>query len=226
MIAVEPMKILVIEDDRDVRESLLQTLQDEGWIANAVRDGEEGLYRATEWKYDLIILDVMLPELDGWQVLKRLRQRKIATPVLMLTALDDIDHRVRGLVSGADDYLNKPYHERELTARIRALHRRSTGQLDDTIVLGSVEIRTAENQVFRNGEPVELTAAQYRITAYLAERAGNVVSKTELAEAITSCEDTGLSNVIDVQVHHIRRKLGKAFIQSRRGLGFVIPKES
>jgi len=217
------MKVLVIEDDSDVRDTLVQCLEDEPFIVDAVADGEEGLYRAEEWQYDVIVLDVMLPGLDGWQILKRLRQRKNRTPVLMLTALDAFDDRVRGLDEGADDYLTKPFNERELTARIRALHRRAFQQADNVITLGPVEIRAAEQQVFVHEEPIQLTAAQYRIVAYLATRAGRVVTRNELAEATTGDEDSGDSNVIDVQIHHIRRKLGKDFIQNRRGLGYVVP---
>lgn len=218
------MKVLVIEDDRDVRDSLIQVLRDESFIVDAVADGAEGLYRAKEWQYDLLILDVMLPELNGWQVLERLRRNGIKTPVLMLTALGDIDDRVKGLDSGADDYLAKPFSERELLARARALYRRSFGQADDVISIGRVEIYTAERRVLLNGSPVVLTAAQYRIVAYLAVRTGQVVSRQRLAEAIVGEDNFTLSNVIDVQIHHIRRKLGKDFVQNRRGLGYTIPK--
>jgi len=217
------MKVLVIEDDADVRGSLVQSLEDEQYVVDAVADGEEGLYRAEEWTYDVIILDVMLPGLDGWQILRRLRQHKNRTPVLMLTALDAFDDRVRGLDEGADDYLVKPFQERELTARLRALHRRTFQQTDNSLTIGQVEIRVAEQQVLVRGEPVELTAAQYRIVTHLATRAGRVVSRADLAEAATGDDDIGDSNVIDVQIHHIRRKLGKAFIQNRRGLGYVVP---
>jgi len=217
------MKVLVIEDDRDVRTSLIKTLQEEAILVDSAEDGEEGMYRAAEWKYDVIILDVMLPKLDGWEILARLRERNDLTPVLMLTALDALDDRIKGLNQGADDYLAKPYSEGELLARLRALHRRATGQAKDTINLGSVELKTAQQTVTLSGRQVQLTASQYRIVAYLAERAGTVISRTELGEAITDEDDETFSRVIDVQVYHIRRKLGKDFVQSRRGLGYVIP---
>jgi len=217
------MKVLVIEDDRDVRTSLIKTLEEEEILVDFAVDGEEGLYRVDQWKYDVVILDVMLPKMDGWEILNRLRQRNDRTPVLMLTALDALDDRIRGLNQGADDYLAKPYSEGELLARLRALHRRATGQAKDTINLGCVEVNTANLTVTLSGEHVPLTASQFRIVAYLAERAGTVISRTELGEAITSDDDETLSRVIDVQVYHIRRKLGKDFIQSRRGLGYVIP---
>lgn len=218
------MKILVIEDDEDVRDSLRLTLEDEHFVVDTAADGEVGLYRAREWKYDLIVLDVMLPELDGWGVLEALRSAKVLTPVLMLTALDSLDDRVKGLNQGADDYLAKPFSERELLARIRALHRRSVGQASDVLEFGDVVVRTTERRVERKGEPVELTAAQYRIVEYLALRVGQVLPGGELAEAITGEDESAMSNVIEVQIHHIRRKLGKAFIQNRRGLGYLVPR--
>ena len=216
------MKILVIEDDFDVRASLVQTLEEERYAVDSVSNGPEGLYRALEWKYDLILLDVMLPGMDGWQVLETLRKEKRVTPVLMLTALDSLDDRVKGLNTGADDYLPKPYSERELLARVRALHRRSMGQSCTVIEIGDVEIDTAKQTVLLKGEQTELTASQYRIVEYLGSRAGTLVSKNELTEVIVGDDETSVSNVIDVQIYHIRRKLGKGFIQNRRGLGYLV----
>lgn len=224
MVEVGVVKVLVIEDDRDVREGIVETLTEESYIVESTDNGAEGLYRALEWEYDVIVLDVMLPEMTGWQILQRLRAQKITTPVMMLTALGELDDRVKGLNGGADDYLVKPYHERELLARIRALARRSTGLAGDEIELGRVVVKTSEGVVTLDGEVVQLTAAQYRIVAYLAARAGKVISRNDLAEAIVGDGEEKLSNVIDVQVYHIRRKLGKDFLQNRRGLGYIIPK--
>lgn len=218
------MKILVVEDDYDVRASLIQTLEDEGFRIDSVDNGPEGLYRATEWKYDLILLDVMLPGMDGWEILENLRREKNITPVLMLTALDALDDRVKGLNTGADDYLPKPYSERELLARIRALLRRTLGQSDTIIDLGEITIDTAKQYVHHKGEPVDLTASQYRLVEYLGSRAGSVISTAELSEAIVGDDESSISNVIDVQIHHIRRKLGKGFIKNRRGLGYLVTK--
>lgn len=219
------MKILIIEDDQDLRASLVQTLQEESFIVDAVEDGELGLYRAQEWTYDAIILDVMLPKLDGWAVLKQLRSEKNITPVLMLTAQNTVDDRVTGLNLGADDYLPKPFHVKELIARLHALVRRSSGVAENRIILGDFAIDTATQQVLQNGEPVKLTVAQFRLIAHLAARRGQIVSRMELAEAMTNEEETASSNVIDVQVHHIRRRLGKNLVQSRRGAGYFIPVE-
>ncbi|SHJ14991.1 two-component system, OmpR family, response regulator [Rubritalea squalenifaciens DSM 18772] len=225
MLLEKTMKVLVIEDDADVRQSLVQTLEEELFVVDAAVDGAEGLYRASEWQYDVIVLDVMLPELDGWKVIERLRVKGILTPVLMLTALGEINHRIRGLDSGADDFLSKPFDERELVARLYALHRRATGRAAHCIELGQIVVNTVDQTVSLRGEQISLTASQYRIVAHLATRAGQVISREELAEAIISEDNDRLSNVIDVQIHHIRRKLGKDFIVSRRGLGYVIPVE-
>ena len=219
------MKVLVIEDDLGVRESLRLTLEDEGFLVDLVDNGPEGVYRAREWVYDCIILDVMLPELDGWQVLSQIRRASVKTPVLMLTALHDLDHRVRGLNAGADDYLPKPFSERELLARLRAVHRRSTGHGEDVVALGAVEIDTVKCEVRLQGELIHLSPAQYRMVAYLARRAGKVIPRQELAEAIMTEDDAASSKVIDVQIHQIRRKLGRDFVQNRRGIGYIVPQE-
>lgn len=223
MIQLYTLKILVIEDDHDVRDGLVQTLEDENFLVDAAANGAEGLYRAREWDYDVIVLDVMLPELSGWQILERLRKEK-STPVLMLTARSEVDDRVKGLNSGADDYLVKPYNDRELLARIRALSRRSSGVAENQITLGRVVVDLAEQLVYLDGDRVKLTAAQFRIVSHLARNAGKVITRHDLFEAISGEDDETLSNVIDVQVHHIRRKLGKDFLQNRRGLGYIIPR--
>lgn len=217
------MKILVVEDDVLVRRGLVKLLTAEGFDVDEVGDGEEGLYRAREWQYDLIILDVMLPEQDGWQVTENLRRLEKDTPVLMLTALSETDDLVKGLNLGADEFMTKPYNERELLARIRALTRRSKGNAKDEIALGSALINVAEKTIYKDGEPVDLTAKQYRIVEYLALRAGKVVSRDELMEFMFGENEDSISNLIDVHVHNIRRKLGKDFLQSRRGLGYIIP---
>ncbi len=215
------VKVLVIEDDADVRKGIVQTLSEEFFSVNAADSGTEGLYYANQWEYDVIVLDVMLPEMNGWKVLKHLRQSK-STPVLMLSALGDIDDRVAGLNGGADDYLVKPYNNRELIARVRALTRRATSLTNDTICIGRVVVNLSTQTISLDGEMVNLTAAQYKLLEYLSRRVGAVVSRSELSDAI-GINDDSLSNVLDVQIHHIRRKLGKDFVQSRRGLGFIIP---
>ena len=220
----ETMKILVIEDDQDVRDSIVQSLTGLAYMVDAVDNGPEGFYRAQEWKYDVIVLDVMLPGLDGWKIVDKLRSQKKHTPILMLTALSEIDHRVKGLNSGADDYLVKPYHEKELLARVRALSRRSSDMTVDVIGLGRVTVNLSDHLVCLDDEPVKLTASQYRIVACLAKRAGKIVSRNDLADIIYGHDEEKASNVVEVQIFHIRQKLGKDFLQSHRGLGYTIPK--
>ncbi|MEM6821433.1 MAG: response regulator transcription factor [Verrucomicrobiota bacterium] len=217
------LKVLIIEDDTDVRQSLVQALREDGYAADSAPDGEEGLYKARYWDYDAIILDIMLPKLDGWSVLEQLRRDK-GTPVLMLTARDHVKHRIRGLDSGADDYLTKPYDLDELLARLRALIRRSSGLTGNTIELGAVIVDLAQHRVSKEDERISLTATEYRIIAYLARRADNVVSRSHLCDAIFDEEEEAFSNALDVHIYNIRQKLGKDFIKNRRGLGYVISK--
>jgi two-component system OmpR family response regulator len=153
LIPVEPMRILVIEDEADLLTSLAKALREEGYAVDTAPDGEEGLYKAQNWVYDAIVLDVMLPRLDGWTLLKRLRPSK-KTPVLMLTARDAVRDRVRGLDSGADDYLSKPFDLVELFARLRALIRRAAGLTQNVIEIGEWVIETAARRVTRSGQPV------------------------------------------------------------------------
>ncbi|MEO0793910.1 MAG: response regulator transcription factor [Verrucomicrobiota bacterium] len=217
------MKILVIEDDDDVRRSLTQALAEQGCTVESSDNGTEGLYMARCWDFDAVILDVMLPGLDGWELLSRLRGEK-STPVLMLTARGDLDDRIRGLDTGADDYLVKPYETLELVARVRALVRRSAGLATNVIQLGRVTIDTASSAIQLDGNPVNLTAAQYKIVEYLARHAGTVIDRPTLCEALLIEDEEGFSNVLDVQIYNIRKKLGKDFLQNRRGLGYIIPK--
>lgn len=165
------MRLLVIEDEPDLRASLVRSLRDEGYAVDAAADGEEGLYSATSSEYDVIVLDVMLPKLDGWQVLASLRKLR-RTPVLMLTARDAARDRVRGLDGGADDYLLKPFDLEELCARIRALIRRTTGHATPLIELGRVVLNTAARTVSLDGVAVPLTPREYGLLEYLAHHRG------------------------------------------------------
>jgi two-component system OmpR family response regulator len=183
--------------------------------------GDDGLYKAESWDYDVIVLDIMLPGLDGWEVLARLRKQK-KTPVLMLTARDTAPDRVRGLDTGADDYLIKPFDLTELLARVRALIRRSAGQARPQIALGDVVIDTRARSVTRQGEPLTLTAREYAILEYLALHRGEVVSRTALYEHLFDENEDSLSNLLDVHVFNIRKKLGHELIVTRRSQGYLI----
>ncbi len=215
------MRILIVEDEADLLTSLAQALREEGYAVDVAPDGEEGLYKAESWEYDAIVLDVMLPRLDGWQVLERLRRTK-KTPVLMLTARDASRDRVRGLDTGADDYVVKPFDLRELLARLRALIRRAVGQTRNVIELGTVVIDTAARRLTRDGQPVALTAREYAIVEYLALHRGEVVTRTALYEHLFDEEDSTLSNLLDVHVSNLRKKLGAELITTRRGQGYCI----
>lgn len=215
------MRILVIEDDPLLLRSLAANLREENYAVDTAMDGEDGLFKATASDYDCVVLDGMLPVFDGWEILRRLRPLK-ATPVLMLTARDSIPDRVRGLDAGADDYLTKPFDSDELLARIRALIRRSSGQASNHIVIGDVEIDTAGRTVNRSGHVVLLTPREYGLVEYLARNRGAVVSRTELYEHLFDEEDDTFSNLLDVHVSNVRKKLGHEFIVTRRGHGYCI----
>ena len=215
------MRILVVEDEPDLLRGLAQALREEGYAVDTAPDGEEGLYKAQSWEYDALVLDIMLPKLDGWEVLKRLRQTK-KTPVLMLTARDQSRDRVRGLDTGADDYVVKPFDLPELFARLRALIRRSAGETQNSIKLGDVIIDTAARKITHRGEPVTLTAREYVLVEYLALHRGKLVTRTALYEHLFDEEDSSFSNLLDVHVSNIRKKLGHDFIVTRRGHGYCI----
>jgi len=216
------MRLLLVEDEPDLLSGLLRALRKEGYSVDAAADGEEGLHKATHASYDAIILDVMLPRLDGWEVLSRLRRTQ-DTPVLMLTARDSTADRVRGLDTGADDYLVKPFDVPELLARLRALIRRAARESRSTFEFGNVGIDTRSRTVTLCGADVTLTAREYAVLEYLALHRGEVLSRTTLYEHLFDETDDTLSNVIDVHVFNLRKKLGVELIVTRRGQGYVIP---
>jgi two-component system OmpR family response regulator len=201
--------------------SLAQALREEGYAVDTANDGEDGCFKAESYDYDAIVLDVMLPKLDGWEVLARLRKIK-KTPVLMLTARDQSRDRVKGLDTGADDYVVKPFDLPELFARLRALIRRSANKSTNLIEIGKVTIDTAARNVTRADAAVELTAREYALVEFLALHRGEVVTRTMLYEHLFDESDSTLSNLLDVHVSNIRKKLGHDFIVTRRGHGYCI----
>ena len=215
------MRILIIEDEADLLASLAKALREEGYAVDTADDGEEGLYKAQRWDYDALVLDVMLPRLDGWTLLERLRQTK-KTPVLMLTARDTARDRVHGLDTGADDYMVKPFDLNELFARLRALIRRAAGQTRNTLDIGGLVIDTAARRVTRAGQVIALTAREYALVEFLALHRGEVVTRTTLYEHLFDEDDNTLSNLLDVHVSNLRKKLGAGFITTRRGHGYSI----
>jgi DNA-binding response OmpR family regulator len=215
------MRVLVVEDEPELLSVIARVLREDGYAVDEAADGEHGLYKATAWDYDAIILDLMLPKIDGWGVLAGLR-RKRKTPVLILTARDAVKDRVRGLDVGADDYLVKPFDISELKARLRALIRRSAGQATPLIEIGDVQLDTRRKKVFLRGQEVILTAREYAILELLSLRRGRVVSRIEIYEHIFDDTDDTFSNLLEVHVSNIRKKLGKDIITTRRGQGYVL----
>jgi len=215
------MRVLVVEDEPDLLGSLMKALREDGYAVDGAPDGEEGLYKAEGCDYDAIVLDIMLPGIDGWELLRRLRKTK-KTPVLLLTARDAVRDRVRGLDTGADDYLVKPFELDELLARLRALIRRSASQAQPRLQIGSVVIDTAARTVTRRGKPVTLTAREYALLEFLALHRGKLVTRTMLYDHLFDENDSTLSNLLDVHVSNMRKKLGHDFITTRRGHGYCI----
>lgn len=215
------MRILVIEDEPDLLASLAQALREEGYAVDTANNGDDGLFNAEGTDYDAIVLDVMLPGLDGWEVLRRLRKTK-KTPVLMLTARDQTRDRVKGLDGGADDYVVKPFDLEEVFARLRAIIRRGASQTTNVIEIGEVTIAVAARKVELLGQPVDLTAREYSLVEFLARHRGEVVTRTQLYEHLFDENESSLSNLLDVHVSNVRKKLGAEFIATRRGHGYCI----
>jgi len=215
------MRILIVEDEPDLLRSLAQALREEGYAVDTANNGENGLFNAESYDYDAVVLDVMLPGIDGWEILKRLRKTK-KTPVLMLTARDQTRDRVRGLDTGADDYMVKPFDLPELFARLRALIRRSANKTTNIIEIGDVKIDTAARNVLLKEKVMELTAREYALLEFLALHRGEVVTRTQLYEHLFDENDSTLSNLLDVHVSNLRKKLGAEFITTRRGHGYCV----
>jgi two-component system, OmpR family, response regulator len=218
----DAMKVLIIEDNDRLRKSLMDYLRDEGFTVDPAADGEEGLYKALNWPYDLVVLDVMLPVLDGFTVLQKLRAAGRGMPVIMLTARDGLDDRLRGLNGGADDYLSKPFEMEELVARVRAGIRRSGGTPSPVMQIGPIVINMAARTVTLDGKPVELSAREYAIIEILAMRRDEVVSRDYLYERLFDEQDETISNLLDVYIYKLRTKFGRERIVTRRGLGYQL----
>jgi two-component system OmpR family response regulator len=215
------VRLLVIEDEPDLLAAIAESLRENGYAVDEAGDGKTGLFKAEGTDYDAIVLDLMLPGLSGWDLLKQLRKTK-PTPVLILTARDATPDRVRGLDAGADDYLTKPFELVELQARLRALIRRSAGQAEARIVIGDLTLDTANRTAYQNGKPVSLTPREYALVELLAMHKNKLVTRTMIYEHLFDESSDTLSNLVDVHVANVRRKLGKDLIVTRRGEGYTI----
>jgi len=220
------VRVLVVEDQPKLRSLLTRALRAETYAVDAVADGVEGLHQATEVDYDAVVLDIVLPGMDGLALLRELRERDRWMPVLLLTARDQVSDRVRGLDAGADDYLTKPFALAELLSRLRALVRRASGERPAALTAGPVRLDPATHVVSVSAQPVHLSPREFAILEYLLRRQGEVVSRTELLDHVWDGEYDGVSNVVDVYVKYLRDKIdrrhGLALVQTVRGVGYRI----
>lgn len=218
------MRVLLAEDDPLVGEAVRVALRHEGYNVDWTRDGDEAALAAELHEYGLVVLDLGLPGRDGLSVLRELRRRRQTVPVLILTARDDLASRVDGLDAGADDYLVKPFDIAELLARLRALRRRSVGEAGPMLQVGDIEIEPAARAVRVGGTPVDLSPREYALLLNLAEHAGRVRTRSQLESALYGWNDELGSNAIEVHIHHLRRKIGRAHVQTVRGVGYTMPR--
>ena len=216
------MRVLIVEDEPNLGPQLKSMLENHGYAVDLASDGEEGHFMGSTENYDAAILDLGLPEIDGLTVLSRWREEKRDFPVLVLTARSSWSDKVAGLDSGADDYLSKPFQTEELIARLRALIRRSSGNASSELTAGEVRLDARSGRVTLAGEPVKLTAQEYKLLSYLLHHKGKVVSRTELIEHIYDQDFDRDSNTIEVFVTRIRKKLGARVITTIRGLGYQL----
>ena len=223
------MKILLAEDEVDLNNIVTRYLKKNGYSVDSVLDGEEALDYLEYSEYDLVILDIMMPKVDGFEVIKKLRDKGNHASVLMLTARDSADDKVKGLDLGADDYIVKPFDFNELLARIRAVVRRKYGNSSNKLVIGDLILDTSEKSVTRAGKQIELTGKEYEVLEYLMQSKNRILSREQIKEHVWDFDYEGDSNIIDVLIKNIRKKIdiedGKQIIYTKRGLGYVIKED-
>lgn len=223
------MRILVVEDEKDLNNIITKHLKKNNFSVDSVFNGEEALEYLEYGTYDLIVLDIMLPKVNGYEVVKKLRENKNETAVLMLTARDSIEDKIKGLDLGADDYLIKPFDFGELLARIRALVRRKYGNTSNTMEIDDLCIDIAKKTVVRGGKNIELTGKEYEVLEYLIQNKGHVLSRDKIRDSVWDYGYEGESNIIDVLIKNIRKKIdignSKPLIHTKRGLGYVLKED-
>jgi two-component system response regulator QseB len=220
------MRLLLVEDDSMIGESVRQGLRQDGFTVDWVQDGRAAELALHNEVYDLLMLDLGLPQKDGLDVLKTLRRRGNRIPVLILTARDTVADRVKGLDSGADDYLVKPFDLDELAARIRALLRRQSGRAEPAIQFGELRLNPATHEVTFQGKPLTLSAREFSLLEVLLDRPGAVLSREQLEEKLYGWGEEVESNTVEVYIHALRKKLGQEFIKNVRGVGYMVPRQS
>lgn len=220
------LKILIIEDEPKTATFVKKAFIEEGFVVDVATDGADGLHLATTGDYEVIVLDVMLPKRDGWWVLQEIRKHRQDQPVILLTALDAVSHRVKGLNSGADDYLVKPFAFSELLARVRNILRRAPARQPELLRLADLEIDLLRHRAVRGGKPLDLAPQEYRLLEYFLRHPEEVITRTRLAEQVWDINFDGDSNVVDVAVRRLRRKVDDPFarklIHTLRGVGYVL----
>lgn len=216
------MRVLLVEDDEMIGESLSDALQDEAYIVDWVKDGRQAILTLKAQPYDIILLDLGLPEVDGMGVLNTIRHAQIKTPVLIITARDEVKDRIAGLDSGADDYVVKPFELGEVFARMRVLIRRAQGQADNVLIVGNVQLDTTHKRVIMDDTPVDLTAKEYMLLTIFMLAPEKVMSKTELEDSLYGWGGEVESNAVEFLIHSLRKKIGQQRIKNVRGLGWYI----
>lgn len=216
------MRVLVVEDDVDVAADLGQALRDAGFVVDVAREGEDAWFKGNVEDYDVAVLDLGLPRIDGLSVLKRWRSAQRSFPVLILSARNDWTEKVAGIEAGADDYLGKPFQMGELIARVRALVRRAAGHASPVIEIGRLSLDTHRMSATYGGRPIRLSQLEFRFLDYLAHQPGRAVSAGELAEHLYGAAESGDSNAIEALVVRLRRKIGPEVIETRRGFGYLL----
>jgi two-component system, OmpR family, response regulator QseB len=219
------MRVLVVEDDRMIAKGLHTALRQDGYAVDGVSDGRSASEALRSSKFDLVLLDLGLPERDGLAVLREMRGRGDATPVIIVTARDDVQNRIEGLDAGADDYIVKPFDLDEVAARMRSVLRRAAGRGDPCIRHRGITLNPVSHAVERDGEPVMLSAHEFAVLEALLQRPGAVLSRAQLEDRLYGWNDSVESNAIEVYVHGLRRKLGSEAIRTLRGVGYFVPKD-